>query len=87
MTSPREPEPIDLARVYTLIKGVLVIGRSAGSVQIGDEPPAALLLHHPPPHAVGILRGLDGTVALSAVLARYRADVRVWTTLLGVMTH
>ncbi len=83
MTTPKGAEPIDLAEVYTLIKGIPVMSRSAGTVQIGSEPPAAVVLHHPPPHAVSILRGLDGTSTLSAVLARYRADVCVWTRLLG----
>lgn len=82
MTTPQQAEPIDLAEVYTLIKGVTVIGRSSGTVQIGSEPPAAVLLHHPPPHAISILRGLDGTTPLSAVLVRHRADAGVWTPLL-----
>ena len=82
MMTPRRAGPIDVAEVYTLIKGITVIGRSAGTVQIGSEPPAAVLLHHPPPHAVSILRGIDGTSPLSAVLVRYRADVRIWTSLL-----
>lgn len=83
MTTPRWAGPIDPAGVYTLTKGLTVISRSAGTVQLGSEPPAAVVLHHPPPHAVSILRELDGTTPLSAVLARYRADVRVWTTLLA----
>jgi hypothetical protein len=83
MTTPRHAGPIDLAEVYTLTKGLTVISRSAGSVQLGSEPPAAVVLHHPPPHAVDILRGLDGTTPLSAVLTRHRADILVWTALLA----
>lgn len=82
MTTPRQAGPIDPAEVYTLVKGLTVISRNAGTVQLGSEPPAAVVLHHAPPHAVSILRGLDGTTPLGAVLARYRADVQVWTTLL-----
>ena len=82
MTMP-PAEQIDVAEVYTLIKGVTVISRPEGIVQIGSEPPAAVLLHHPPPHANSILRGLDGTVPLLAVLIRHRADVSTWTALLA----
>lgn len=83
MTAPRQDEPIDPAGVYTLIKGVTVIGRSTGIVQIGSEFPVAVLVHDPPPHALRILKALDGSATLGAVLARYRADAHVWTTLLS----
>ena len=76
-------EPINLAEVYTLIKGVAVIGRSGGTVQIGGEPPRAVLLHHPPPHTVSILKGLNGTVSAREVLAHHSADVDVWGQLLA----
>ena len=82
MTTPRQEPPIDPTEIYTLLKGLPVIGRSDGSVQIGLDPPAAVLLQDAPPHAVGILRSLDGTAPLAAVLARYRADARLWTDLL-----
>lgn len=83
MATSRQDPPIDAAHVYTLIKGLPIIARSDGSVQIGTEPPAAVLMKDAPPHAVGILRSLDGTAPLGDILARYRADGRLWTDLLG----
>ena len=75
-------DPIDLSGLYTLISGLPVLARNDDVVQIGGEPPNWLLLHHAPADSVSILRRLDGTSPLAAVLTRHQADPLLWSAIL-----
>jgi hypothetical protein len=77
-------DPIDLSGMYTLISGLPVLARNDDVVQIGGEPPHWLLLHHAPADSVSILRRLDGTSPVAAVLAKHRADPLLWS---GILTR
>ena len=78
-------DPVSMSGVYTLISGVPVVARDDDTVQIGGEPPHWLLLHRPPTDAVHILRGLNGTSSLGAVLARHSAHEYQWRDILTVL--
>ncbi|SDO21112.1 hypothetical protein SAMN04515671_0158 [Nakamurella panacisegetis] len=74
---------IDLTGVYTMISGLPVLHRDPDSVQIGSEPPHCLVLHHAPPEAASILRRLNGTAPVGAVLRDHDADPVPWREVLS----
>lgn len=81
----RDADPIDLGHRYLMIAGLPVIARGRDVVQIGGETSRSVLLHRAPTDAVAILRHLDGSRTLGAVLQQYRADPAAWARLLSAL--